>query len=243
MTLRTVHLCPFGFRSSDPVVVGTEIDGGTSIAGYTDAVAIDNGGSWQWTLQNATFGGRGDDRRDTTLTWRALNAGLSRGRPAVFLICDRYHQPVGPLATVTHSDGSPFSDSSEYVSPGAEATVAAVLNGQTDGLNATMLNISIASEKPLIGGERFTYVHPDWGPRCAEIVAIYDNDDGTKQIEFQPPIRGGIAIGDPLDFDNPRCVMHRVSQPTNAIDPVSLQTTAQITLVEHMVDPAIAPYA
>jgi hypothetical protein len=235
--LRTIHLCPYNFSTTDPVVIGTEIDGGTSVAGIQDTIATDGGGYWQWTLNSGSFGGRSDDRRNQSLSWRAINAGLSGGNRAVFRFCDRYHQPVLAARTVPHSDGTPFDDDTLYASPGADAHVLAVNNGQTGGLNCTSLDIAITSERALIGGERFTYVHPTWLERCAETYSVEPIDGGVR-IKFQPPIRGGINVGDPLDFDDPRCVMRRISAPTNALSPGSLTTqVSSLVLVEDMRDP------
>lgn len=234
MTLRVFHLCPYNFRSSDPVVVGSEVDGGTSLAGIQDVVAIDGGGAWQWSLSNATFGGRKPGQSDLTLSWRALTSSLNGGQPAVFLLCDRLHQPVGPGISYPHDQPLTFD--------AGASTVAAVANGQTGGLNATIIDVAFVGVKRALPGMRFTHVHPTWKDRCYDIKDITDNPDGTIRLTFIPPVRGGIAVGDALDFDNPRCIMKRSSPPTNAIDPVTLQTTAQITLVEYMVDPDVAPY-
>lgn len=233
---RVFHPCYFHFADQDIRVLGSEVDGGTSIAGIQDVVAIDGGGFWQADYSNSSFGGRTEAKRAETLAWRAVNAGMAGGVAVVALLCDRWNQPVGPRITVPHSDGAPFSDESEYVSSGADATVTAVINGQAAGLNATILDITIASEKPLLGGERFSYQHPTWGWRAAEILSISDNGDGTTRIQFIPPIRGGIAVGDALDFDNVRCQMRRSSPPTNALN-MGIFGSASITLVEDMRDP------
>jgi len=234
--LRTLHLCQFNFADQDITVVGSEITAGPSLSGIEEPIATDGGGFWQAAFSNADFGGPDDDDRAATLAWRAINAGLSGGQRAIVRFCDRLHQPVLDRATVPHSDGTPFSDDSEYVSPGSSATVLAVVNGEADGLNATIIDISLASERPLIGGERFTHVHAIWLDRCYEISAIEPLDTGLR-ITFQPPIRGGIAAGDPLDFGDPRCVMRRASQPTNALN-LGRFSSASITFVEDMRPPA-----
>jgi hypothetical protein len=235
MALRVLHLCQFHFDNQDIRVVGSEVDGGTSLSGIQDVVETSGGGYWQGDWSDADFGGRSEDERAETLAWRAVNAGLSGGRRVVVPFCDRWHQPVLDRATVPHSDGTPFSDGTEYESGGATSTVLAVVNGQTGGLNCTILDIAITSERALIGGERFTYVHPTWLERCAEIGSVEDISGG-KRISFHPPIRGGIDVGDALDFDDPRCVMRRVSEPTNALN-MGLWSSASITMVEDMRDP------
>lgn len=235
MALRTLHLCQFQFRSQDIRVVGSEVDGGTSLSGISEPIQNDGGGYWQADFSDGSFGGAQTARRADTLAWRALNAGLSGGQRAIVLYCDRHHQPVFALATVPHSDDTPFDDGSEYASSGATSTVIAVVNGQTGGLNCTILDIEITSERTLLAGEKFTHVHPTWLDRAYEIASVEDIDGG-KRIKFQPPIRGGIEVGDPLDFDEVRCVMRRASQPTNAIAG-GLYSTASIQMVEDMRNP------
>ena len=238
MAVRTIHLCPYNFKSSDPVVIGSEVDGGTSLSGIQDVVETSGGGYWQWSLSNGSFGGRPDERREVALSWRAINAGLSGGAVAVFRFCDRHHQPVYGRVTVPHSDNTPFSDDTEYVSAGAAASVLAVVNGQVGGLNATIIDIVITSERVLIGGEKFGYIGAGgWGDRVSEISSVEDIPGG-KRIRFHPPIRGGVAIGDPLDFDDPKLRMRRVSQPSSALDPLSQTTSvSSLVLIEDMRDP------
>lgn len=235
MALRVLHLCQFHFENQDVRVIGSEVDGGTSLSGIKDVVETSGGGYWQGDWSDADFGGRSDDERAETLAWRAVNAGLGGGRRVVVPFCDRWHQPVLDRVTVPHSDGTPFSDGSEYDSGGASSTVLAVVNGQAGGLNCTILDIAITSERALMGGERFTHVHPTWLERAYEIGSVEDIAGG-KRISFHPPIRGGIEAGDPLDFDDPRCVMRRVSDPTNALS-MGLYSSASITMVEDMRDP------
>jgi hypothetical protein len=237
MALRVLHLCQFHFSEQDIRVVGSEVDGGTSLSGIQDVVETSGGGYWQGDWGEADFGGRSEDERAETLAWRAANAGLAGGRRVIVPFCDRWHQPVLDRVTVPHSDGTPFSDGSEYISDGASSTVLAVVNGQTGGLNCTILDIAITSERALIGGERFTHIHSTWRERAYEIGTVEDITGG-KRISFHPPIRGGIAVGDVLDFDNPRCVMRRSSEPTNALS-MGIWSSASITMVEDMRDPEL----
>lgn len=230
-----LHLCQFNFETQDIRVVGSEVDGGTSLSGIADPVQIDGGGYWQADFSNADFGGVADDDRAATLAWRAINAGLSGGANAIVRFCDRHHQPVNDSATVPHSDDTPFDDDSEYLSGGAEASVTAVVNGQAGGLNATIIEISLTSDRPLIGGERFTHVHDTWLDRAYEVRKVEPITGGVR-LTFQPPIRGGVAVGDPIDFDDPRCVMRRTSPPTNALS-LGLYSSASIAFVEDMRPP------
>lgn len=235
MALRVLHLCQFHFSEQDIRVVGSEVDGGTSLSGIQDVVETSGGGYWQGDWGEADFGGRSEDERAETLAWRAANAGLAGGRRVIVPFCDRWHQPVLDRRTPPYA--APFSNGSDYLNNGASSTVMGVVNGQTGGLNCTILDIAITSERALIGGERFTHVHPTWLDRAYEISSVIDITGG-KRISFQPPIRGGIAVGDVLDFDNPRCVMRRSSEPTNALS-MGIWSSASITMVEDMRDPEL----
>jgi len=234
--LPVVHFCQFHPKDQDIRVVGSELDGGTSLSGISQPTQVDGGGYWMADISNMAFGGRSDARRQETLAWRACNSLFSGGGRAVVPFCDRWNQPVGPFHSVPHDDDTSFDDGALYGSPGASASVLNVVNGETDGLNCTILDIAIVSEKPLIAGERFTHVHATWLDRCYEIFSLTPITGGWR-INIQPGIRGGIAVGDPLDFDNPRCVMRRVSAPTNAIN-MGIFGSASIQLAEDMRQPS-----
>src|SRR3546814_15149615 len=105
MALRVFHPCYFHFKDQDIRVVGSEVDGGTSLAGIQDIVATDGGGFWQADYTNADFGDRDEAGRAETLAWRATNAGMSGGPAVITLFCDRWHQPVGARCTVPPSHG------------------------------------------------------------------------------------------------------------------------------------------
>jgi len=240
MATRLFHPCQFQFADQDIRVDAVAISGGTSLSGYEDVIRTDGGGFWRADFNGADFGDRSDEGRAETLAWRALNAGMQGGSVAVVVaFCDRLHQPVGDRAYVPHSDDSPFSDDTLYASSGATSRVLAIRNGQAGGNRATVLDISCAGQRDLIGGERFTYFGANgWGERAAEIYNIEDIEGG-KRITFSPPIRGGIAIGDPLDFDDVRCLMRRTSQPSNALN-MGAFSSGSISFQEDMRPPVVA---
>lgn len=237
MALRQFHPCVFNFADQDIRVDGSTISGGTSLSGYEDVIRVDGGGFWRADFTGADFGDRDEAGRAATLAWRALNDGMVGGSVAIdVLFCDALHQPVFGVAAVTHSDQTPFSDDSLYVSSGASARVLAVVNGQIGGNRATVLDIALTSDRPLIGGERFSYEGANgWGARASGIYAV-EPIDGGYRVTISPPIRGGITAGDPLDFDNVRCRMRRTSAPSNALN-MGAFSTASISFQEDMRPP------
>jgi hypothetical protein len=226
MALRLFDPCPFNFSDATPTVGGSTVSGGTSLSGYEDVIRVDGGGFWTVTCNNGDFGDRDEAGRAVVMAWKALMAGMAGGSVAIiYAFHGRLHQPVLDSYRSPHSDDTSFSDDSLYVTPGAASTVLAVVNGQIGGNRATILDIAITSERSLIGGERFSYIGANgWGERAAEIASVEDINGG-KRITFQPPIRGGIAVGDPLDFDNVRCRMRRTSLTEQLADGVFMSAT------------------
>lgn len=240
MAPRVFHPCQFNFADQDIRVDGSTISGGVSLSGYEDVIRNDGGGFWRADFTGGDFGDRDDAGRAATLAWRALNAGMLGGSVAVIVrFCDKLHQPVIGSASVPHSDDTPFSDDSLYQGSGANGRVLAVVNGQAGGNRATVLDISLTAGRDLIGGERFTHVHPEWGERAYEIYSVEPVTGGLR-VTFQPPIRGGISVGDPLDFDDVRCLMRRVSQPSNPLN-MGAFSSASISFQEDMRPPVAMP--
>jgi hypothetical protein len=220
--MRTLHPCQFNFQDQDIRRVGSTVDGGTSLSGIRDDIETTGGGYWMAEFTNGRT-----RTREAGLAWRAITDGLDGGAAAInLLFCERLFQPIGPAALVPHDDETPFSDDSEYQSGGAEYTAAAA------ALRATGLTIAGVSELPLIGGERFTIAHPNWGCRAYSIIGI----DGD-QITIRPPLREAVADGTPLDFDDVRCQM-RLAQATGNPTNMGRYTSCNLTLIEDMRKPA-----
>jgi hypothetical protein len=214
--------CRFNFDNQDIRRVGSVASGGTSLSDIDDPIETDGGGFWQ-----ADFSDGETIERDDTLAWRAINAAMDNGASAVIVeFCDRLHQPVGGEMGVAGSLDQ-FGDGRDYGEPGAFAR-----SGSASPLRATSLTLAIASERPLIGGERFTIVHPNWGERAYEVVTVNGN-----AITFRPPLREAIAHGTPLDFDNPRCKMRRISAASNALN-IGRYGQCSISFAEDMRKPA-----
>lgn len=240
MALRVFDPCAFGFTDQDIRVDIAVITGERSLSGFQDIDGTGGGGIWIAEFSGADFGNRDDAGRAATLYWRAVNGGMQGGVIAVdVLFEDRLHQPVRDRALVPHSDGTPFSDDSLYVSSGAQCVVAAVVNGQVGGNAATVLDIRLTAERELLGGERFSYYGANgWNWRAGETYAVEDRGGGVTRVTFSPPIRGGIAAGDALDFDTIRCQMTRTSPASNALG-MGAFSTATIAFQEDMRPPVL----
>jgi len=204
------HPCQFAFDDQDIRREGLTSSGGTSLSGYEDVIRTDGGG-----FIVAEFSNGETWERQYTLAWRAITEAMDGGaNPVIVHFCDRLHQPVGDRVDVPHSDDTPFSDGSLYQSSGASGATLAPA-----ALRATTLRMAIVSQLPLIAGEWFTVVHPNWGERAYRVINI----DGDT-IQFRPPLREAIDTGTYLDFDDPRCRMRLSGAPSNPTNIGRFQT-------------------
>lgn len=173
--------------------------GGAALSGDEDIVATDGGGRVFYEISDPFL-----DDVPTALAWRAISAYLDDGARAIIVpLCDARHQPNYDLATVPHSDGSPFSDESEYVTSGSQAAIilAAPLRSTTIRINKATLGRS------LLGGEWLSINHPAWRWRAYRVAEILEQTDNEALLSIRPPLREAVAIGEAVDFNDPRCVM------------------------------------
>jgi hypothetical protein len=198
--------------------VGHVVDGGTALSGITDQTESDGGGYLQ-----ADFSEGITRNKASGNAWRVIT-DADAGDPFIVLLCaERRFQPVGAVATVTHSDDTPFDDDTPYESGGAdyETTAGAALR-------ATSLSISGTSASPLIGGELFSVQHDTWGWRAYRVRSV----DGNT-ITFRPPLREAIAAGTALEFDTPRCQMLITGAADNSTENGRF-TSCAVSFVEDM---------
>lgn len=193
-------------------------DGGTSLSGFRDEIESSGGG---YITAEFTNGSTRDKAGGNA--WRAIT-DLDGGEAMIVLLCaERLFQPVGALARVPHSDATPFSDATLYLS--GDATYVTTADA---ALRDTTLQITGASELALIGGELFSILHPTWGWRAYRIREI----DGDT-ITFRPPLREAVASGTALEFDTPRCQMKMLSSSGNETT-IGRYTNCAISFVEDM---------
>jgi hypothetical protein len=177
------------------------ISGGVALSGDEDLIAADGGGR-----VFVEFGDPYLDDIAAAKAWRALDAYLDGGARAIIVpFCDGRHQPMRARISATHSDGTTFSDETEYAQGDAHAEIA-----EAAPLRATTLHLkNLVLPEDLVGGEWLSVDHPTmrWRSyRIAEITA-YDAEAGTATVTIRPPTREAVTIGEPVDFSEPRCTM------------------------------------
>lgn len=197
------------------------VSGGTSLDGGEDVIATDGGGRWGGTLADFYL----DDER-VGKAYRALSA-LSDGGARAFAVpfCDHRYQPVGiGNADAPHSDGSLFSDDTEYSQGGGGVTISAAAPLRSTSLVLSGLD-SIGGE--LIGGETFSIDHLTMRHRAYRVATVNGNT-----ITFRPPLREAVPTGTAISFD-PMCMMRVVGDMRSPISVGGFIDAPALRLVEH----------
>lgn len=182
------------------------ISGPVSGSGAADVISGD-AGFWR-----ASYGSVVVTTRDRVLTWRAISAKL-RGRlyPILVPYCGMYQpfpldalgKPTFPssLGDVPHSDGSPFSDGSEYVASSVDVRLLISLPVRAV---SGIVDVNVAGT--LQPGQVFSF-----GERMYEILDVVYTSDTRATLTWQPPLREAVSSGTELNFDRPVCRMRLAS--------------------------------
>lgn len=163
---------------------------------------IDGGGRWACTLSGTWL-----RNRELIKLARAVEV-LSNGGLTTFTLrtCEAGFAPylpgAGP-ATVPHSDGTPFSDGTEYSQTGIFARV-----DESVAKRATALNIRLVLSAPFIGGEAFSIVHPTMGERRYHVGYAWPVVDNIQEISIWPPMREAVSEDTPINLYNPGNAMY-----------------------------------
>lgn len=185
--------------------------GGVSLTGQEQTVTSDAG---VWGIRYVDIPIR---RADQVRVYRAIAARLN-GRAGSILVpvydCRQTPWPVVAGKRVTsygslsHSDGSLFSDRSGYRQPVIVAYLAAEA-----ALRATTLTVGISYGAALQGGEHFSI-----GERLYRIASVQPGMGGLVTVQVWPPLREAAPAGAALEFDRPVCRMRLASDDAMPLD-------------------------
>ncbi|GLK78053.1 hypothetical protein GCM10008171_33070 [Methylopila jiangsuensis] len=212
-------------------VIGGVIEGLRSIEGASpDRLPIGRGGLWRIEMQEVFL-----ETREEWATWRAIRARQRNGATAIVVPLERrpyFAQGVTAMGSAPHSDGSPFSDGSEY----ATATITAeVLSPAAHA--AVALRVRVWNAEPLIGAEPFTIVHPLAGARLYEVIGLEaaagPGGSTDYELRISPPLRQAVSAGEAIDFNRPRCLM-RLEDPNGMEVEEDIVSFPSVAFVEHL---------
>lgn len=200
-------------------LLGVVATPGVTADSVANIVRSDGGGFWSCLMNDVSLSGAGSAngrqrQRNSTLLWRAVRQICDGGANRIVVwrndaLFRPWPEGLAQGATaIPHDDDSLFSDSSGYYQSTIDVTAGAA------SLRATSLDLTLSYCGALIGGESFSIEHDDVGWRLYEIATVDYADDTHATVTFNPPLRGDIAGGTPIEFDRPRCVM-RLKNPSS----------------------------
>jgi hypothetical protein len=125
-------------------------------------------------------------------TWRQMSAIAENGAtPFILQRCEKRQFPTTVVAQVV------------------SAAVA---------LRATFITVGLTTATPLEVGLIFSIQHPTQGWRMYEVKQIGTPATNWWDLVFRPPLREAVAIGTPVEFQMPRCVMRLASPEAMNLD-------------------------
>lgn len=196
------------------------LHGGVSVAGASSLARTDGGGFWMCWMDNIEL-----INRQQIKAARALEAVLDGGVSSI--IVPAFEWAFSP-ELVTHADGSPFSDGSQYQTSPVEAGVMAAAP-----LRATVLEAGFVGGVPLEAGERFSILHPNRNKRLYTVARVLASSGGEYRIEIRPPLREAVTKDADMDFADPGCLM-RLANPDDFLGAIDAhhESTANAVWVE-----------
>ncbi len=174
--------------------------GGRTLGGVKPSTRTDLG---HWRIDIIGVPMHGQDKRRT---WDAISAylGGSSGRIAVpAWAMDSAPYASGkeePLIEVPHSDGSTFSDGSEY-----QQNAISVVSVGVTAIGATVMSMRLINGAADLAGVRFSYNHALY--QTGQVVSV---EDDIWTVRITPSVRELIPAGADLEFDRPTCVCNLV---------------------------------
>lgn len=188
------------------------------MSGDEQVVTNDAGGRWVCDMVVIL-----NDAEDIKLA-RALIMHTDGG--AVPLLVPFYNDAEAPWpdgsapSTVPHSDGSPFSDESEYLSGVASVTVDGAV-----ALRATQVTLNPSVMADLMGGEVFSVEYPTKSHHIHAITRVY----ADNLVAVRPPWREATDDAIEVNFDRPLCLM-RLDNADEALAAVTPPYRSALTL-------------
>ena len=117
--------------------------------------------------------------------------------------------PTLGQAITRFNDGAAFSDGGVFQSGSIQFELAeAASEGDTTAI------IRRVSGRPLLGGEYWSFDHPEARYRVYCIENLDDEDAyGRREVQFGVPLRTDLTSGELADFERPRLTMEIVGDP------------------------------
>lgn len=191
----------FEFELVDPSIMGPKpISFGMGQTWAPDA------GTWAFRLKEVPI----NDAGSKVHLLRAMIAGLQAPYDVVNVpVKDTIRSPraragmASPIALTTHSDGTPFSDLSDYSSEIVDCTLAAPATARS-----TAIIVTFAGAAKVMAGDWIGFGGGGSYKRAHLVGGVKDNLDGTFTLfNLLFPLRQDYAAGIQVETENPMVAM------------------------------------
>lgn len=186
------------YRSFQFDLAGQVITGGLSQSGLQQVVNASGGGVWTLRLEGFKL-----RRPEEVRAWRAIQFGGHAGvYPINVSICDLRHSPT-LIGGVPHSDTSPFSDMTLYISgPSNFFTTSSA------GVRAPSIQVGFYDFEPPEPGQFFSLPYGD-NRHSLHVITSVQPFGSSHILRFVPPLRAAIPEGTAVEFDKPMLTMRQ----------------------------------
>lgn len=218
-------LAAFPAGTFQAMLLGSDETGGAAVGGPGQVVDWSAGGLWAAELTGIQLW-----EPDHFRLYRAILMACRGGGEIDVPIIDDPQRPFPDGLTdsgpTTFSDGATFSDATGFLGEDLEFTIE---QGGLEGDVVLTLRRRIGA--PLRGGEYFTLLHAQAGPRayCVETVTGED-EDGVFQVAFGAGLREDVVAGARADFQRPRCRMRLLTPWSEAWPRITPPFDAEVAL-------------
>lgn len=186
------------YRSFQFDLAGQVITGGLSQSGLQQVVNASGGGLWTLRLEGFKL-----RKPEQVKAWRKIQFGGHGGvYPINVSICDLRHAPQ-LLPGVPHSDLTPFSDLTLYVTGGSD-----FITVSNAGVRATSITVAFDDSEPPTGGEFFSLPYGD-DRHSLHMITSVEPFGSNYILRFVPPLRAAIPLGTMVEFDKPILTMRQ----------------------------------
>ena len=194
----------------------TVMSGPQPLSGRPQTVVSDMG-SWRVTLTGIRLSDLGDSLR----AFRAIFFGtLAYGGPVYLSLYDWRRGPRVRSGLSAFPAPIPFSDLA-LLSDGSafDADIPTITVAAAAAARATTIVVQTAGDPLPVAGEFIGL-----GDRAHMVTAVFSGTPGAGQttLNIRPPLRGAVAIGDPVETVDPVCRMQ--------LDPKTIETMSALDL-------------
>lgn len=186
--------------SLKPTKIRRVLSGGQSLTQVEDVVEIDSGGLWSWTLSGIAL-----YSPKLLRLWEAWDNHLGGGSVECWLpVASVKTSPRPSAGGGLMTPSNLVYDGDEFFPTDVRRASAYITSSMTSAaaMGATQISLTILQGARVMGGEKFSIIHPN-GPGLYSIGRAISRSGQSATVQIWPPLRDDVSNGALLNFDWP----------------------------------------